>query len=89
MCVAYPMRVASVDAERATVALGETETDVSVELLDDVRVGDYVIVHAGFAIQKLSIAEAEETIRLLEQMVAGANSAGAGETSPPGEGRPE
>jgi hydrogenase expression/formation protein HypC len=83
------MRVASVAGERATVALGETQIDCSVELLDDVSAGDYVIVHAGFAIQKLGVAEAEETIRLLDQMVAGAGGdpAAAGEASPPGAGR--
>jgi hydrogenase expression/formation protein HypC len=38
-------------------------------LLDNVEVGDFVIVHAGFAISKLDLAEAEETLRLLEQLM--------------------
>ena len=78
MCVANPMRVARVDGDRATMALGTTELEASIELLDDVKVGDYLIVHAGFAIQKLDCAEAEETIRLLDAM------ARSGGVDPPG-----
>ena len=70
MCVAYPMRVTAIEDDTATVSLGETKLVVSTELLDDVRVGDYVIVHTGFAIQKLSVEEAEETLRMFEEMAA-------------------
>ena len=70
MCVAYPMSVKSLDGDRAVVSLGTTEQEASVQLLDDVKVGDYVIVHAGFAIQKLSVEEAEATLRLFEEIAA-------------------
>jgi hydrogenase expression/formation protein HypC len=86
VCVAYPMKVAALVApDRAQVSLGDVQAEVSIELLDEVREGDYVIVHAGFAIQKLSVEEAEETIRLLEAMVAGADARGSGATGPSGE----
>ena len=68
MCVAYPMNVKSIEGERAVVCLGTTEQEVSVQLLDDVTVGDYVIVHAGFAIQKLSVEEAQATIKIFEEI---------------------
>ena len=70
MCVAYPMKVTALANDRATVSMGTTETDVSVDLVEDIKLGDYVIVHAGYAIQKLSVEEAHETIRLLDEMVA-------------------
>ncbi len=74
MCVAYPMKVTALQDDTATVALGDTQTQVSCELLDNVKEGDYVIVHAGFAIQKLSVADAEETLQLLRQMEEAADS---------------
>jgi len=77
MCVAYPMKVTAIDDDTATVSLGETKLVVSTELIDDVQVGDYVIVHTGFAIQKLSVEEAEETLRLFEEMAAGENEGDA------------
>ena len=80
MCVAYPMRVEALSGDRATVSLGSTQTEVSVELLEDVQVGEYVIVHAGFAIQKLSIEEAEETLKLLEEMAKYSPDPGEAET---------
>lgn len=70
MCVAYPMKVTALADDRATVSMGTTETEVSMDLVEDIKLGDYVIVHAGFAIQKLSIEEAQETIRLLDELVA-------------------
>jgi hydrogenase expression/formation protein HypC len=70
MCVAYPMKVTAVKDDMATVALGDTQAEVSLELLDGVAEGEYVIVHAGFAIQKLSVADAEEALRLLAELDA-------------------
>jgi len=44
--------------------------DIGLQLLPDAKVGDYVLLHAGFAIQKLDLEEAAETIRLLEEISA-------------------
>jgi len=82
MCVAIPMEVVRVDASRgvvrsAGVELGSdgnlvhasnVELEVRLDLLEDVRVGDYVIVHAGYAIQALPAAEARETLAVLERL---------------------
>jgi len=68
MCLAVPMRVVAVNGNEAEVEQGGTKLRVRVDLVEDVRVGDYVLVHAGFAIQKLDEEEAFETLRLLEML---------------------
>ena len=70
MCVAYPMKVIAVEGAVATVSFGDTEQKVSLALLEDVKVGEYLIIHAGFALQKLSVSEAEETLKLFAELAA-------------------
>ena len=73
MCLAVPARVVDVsDPERAIVDLGGVRKHVSLALLDDVRVGDYVIVHVGYALQRLDTAEAERTLALFAAAAEGA-----------------
>ena len=67
MCVAVPMKVVSREGDRAVGLLGDTRREVGLALLPDVEVGDYVIVHAGYAIQRLDPEEALETLELLRQ----------------------
>jgi hydrogenase expression/formation protein HypC len=62
------MRVVAVNGNEVEVEQGGTKLRVRVDLVEDVRVGDYVLVHAGFAIQKLDEEEAFETLRLLEML---------------------
>jgi hydrogenase expression/formation protein HypC len=62
------MKVVAVNGNEAEVEQGGTKLRVRVDLVEDVRVGDYVLVHAGFAIQKLDEEEAFETLRLLEML---------------------
>ena len=66
MCLAIPARVVRLDApgDTATVDLGGVRKQVSLALLDDVAVGDYVIVHVGFALSRLDEAEALATLAL-------------------------
>lgn len=69
MCLAIPARVVAVkDGDIATVDLGGVKKDISLSLIDDVAVGDYVIVHVGFALQKLDAEEAERTLALFAEM---------------------
>lgn len=70
MCLAIPAKVTNLRDGMAVVDVGGAKREVSLLLLDDVKLGDYVIVHAGFAIQKLDKAAAEETLRLLREMVS-------------------
>lgn len=71
MCLAVPMEI----TEIAESGLGIGELDgsrheVDLSLLDDPRMGDYVIVHAGFAIEKLDVEEANERLKLFEELAA-------------------
>jgi len=68
MCVAIPMRVVEKEGDMGVVELGGVRRKVSLQLLDDVEVGDYVIVHAGFAIEKLDEETARETLELFESL---------------------
>jgi hydrogenase expression/formation protein HypC len=69
MCLALPAEVVSIDPgkETAVVALGGIKKEISVALLDDLSVGDYVLVHVGFALHKVSPQEAERTLRMIEE----------------------
>lgn len=68
MCLAIPTRLVAIDGEMAVGEVGGVERSVSIMMTPDVKVGDYVIVHAGFAIQKLDRAEAEENLKTLAAM---------------------
>ena len=68
MCLAVPFEVIELQDNRATACFGTTRREVFLDLLDDVKVGDFVIVHAGFAIEKLDKEEAEKTIALFKEM---------------------
>jgi len=68
MCVAVPMKIKKIKDDKGVVGIGGTEREVSFKLLNDIQVGDYVIVHAGFAIQKLDEKEALETLKLFKEM---------------------
>ena len=70
MCLALPMRVTALDGVRATIAAEGLEQECSVMLVPDAAVGDYVLVHAGFAISVLDEAEAQETLDLLREIAA-------------------
>ena len=70
MCLAVPMKVLEVSGARAVVDLGGVRRTVSLDLMEDVRVGDYVIVHAGFAIEKLDEQEANARLELFQELAA-------------------
>jgi len=69
MCLAVPVLVISVDGPAGVVDAGGNRVRADLTLVEGVRPGDYVILHAGFAIQKYSPEEAEETLRLFQEMV--------------------
>jgi hydrogenase expression/formation protein HypC len=68
MCLAVPLEVISIAGRRARVRSSGVELEAALDLVEDVAVGDYVIVHAGFAIQTLSAAEAAETLAILQRL---------------------
>jgi len=68
MCLAIPARVVEVaENDQAIVDLGGVRKDVSLALVEDVKVGDYVIVHVGYALTRLDPEEAEKTLALMAQ----------------------
>ncbi len=69
MCLAIPGRIVEIAGDRAKVQYGEGVTNTANVSLVDVKLGDYVLVHAGFAIQVLSEKEAMETIALWNEML--------------------
>ena len=72
MCLAVPMQITKIDGFNAHCVAKGVERDVSLFLLQDetIKEGDYLLIHVGYAIQKISEAEALSTWELLDQMLA-------------------
>lgn len=71
MCIAIPGKVEKVEYPYAIVNFKGTKRKVRIDLLDDVKEGDYVLVHVGLAIQKIDEEEAKKTQELLEKVFGG------------------
>ncbi|MFH1010145.1 MAG: HypC/HybG/HupF family hydrogenase formation chaperone [bacterium] len=65
MCLAIPMKLLEIDGVRGTVELSGMRKEIMLTLTPDVRIGDYVIIHAGYAIEILNEEEAHQTLDLL------------------------
>lgn len=68
MCLGIPSKIISINGDAAIVSVGGTEVEASLQLLNDVKVGDFVLLHTGFAIEKISDAEAKETLKILKKL---------------------
>ena len=68
MCLGVPAKIVRVEGKDAIAEVGGIRREVSIELLSDVKEGDYVIIHAGFAISKLDEEEAEIMLDLLSHI---------------------
>ena len=68
MCLAVPMKIIDKKDMIATAEADGVSMEVSLRLLDDAEVGEYVLVHAGFAIEKIDETEAAETLKLMKQI---------------------
>ena len=68
MCLAIPVRIKSIDGTDAEVEIGGTTRKTNLMLTPEARVGDYVLLHAGYAINILDQAEAEETLAIFAEM---------------------
>jgi len=72
MCLAIPAKVVQLrEGDQALVDLAGVRKEISLALVEDVRPGDYVIVHVGYALQKLDTREAEKTLALFAGLAAG------------------
>lgn len=85
MCLAVPLRVCSRAGTMAEVEIGGVRRRVSLVLTPEARVGDYVLVHTGFAIARLDEQEALETLALFAEMAEADQMAGETEAEAPGD----
>lgn len=67
MCLSIPAKVEEIHGDMAKVSVGGTFYNASLQMLDDIRVGDYILLHTGFAIQKISPEDAEETLKIFDE----------------------
>lgn len=67
MCLSIPAKVESINGEMAVVSVGGTTYDASLQMIDGVEVGDYILLHTGFAIQKISEEDAQETLKIFKE----------------------
>ncbi len=69
MCLALPAKIVAIDetTDMATVALGEVKKEISLALVDDVQLGDFVLIHVGYALNRVSPEEAELTLQLFAE----------------------
>jgi hydrogenase expression/formation protein HypC len=73
MCLAVPALIKSIDGQQAEVDIEGVRREVSLQLTPEVKVGDYVLLHTGYAIGVIDPAEAEETLKLLRQLSEASN----------------
>lgn len=69
MCLGVPMQVESIEGETAVCEIDGVRREASLMMVDGVKVGDFVIIHAGFAIEKLDETDAKETLALFRDLV--------------------
>lgn len=68
MCLAIPMKIKKINGEFAEVETGRLIRTVNIQMLSGIKPGDYVLVHAGFAIEKVDTKKAKETLRLIDEI---------------------
>jgi hydrogenase expression/formation protein HypC len=79
MCLAVPGRITEIEDTTAQVDFGGVTREASLVLVPDAAIGDFVLVHAGFAIEKLDESEAEETLRLFRELAHALDDDGKGD----------
>ncbi len=68
MCLAVPMKVIKIEGTKGITELANLQREIGLLLLENAKIGDYVIAHAGYAIQILDEKEALETLRILNNL---------------------
>ena len=74
MCLALPAEIIEIHGDMGTVNLGGIHKEISLSLVEDAAVGDFVLIHVGYALNRISPEEAERTLRLFAE--AGLEGAG-------------
>ena len=68
MCLSIPAKILSIEGNTAQASVGGAIIRTSLHLVEDVNVGDYILIHTGFALQKISEEEALEMIRIIREL---------------------
>jgi hydrogenase expression/formation protein HypC len=68
MCLSIPAKIISIEGTTARASVGGAIVKASLQLIDDATIGDYILIHTGFALQKISEEEALETIRIIRDL---------------------
>lgn len=68
MCLAVPLKIVKIDGNNAQAEIDGVARQIRIDFVKDVKIGDYVIVHAGFAIEKLKEEDAIENLRLIREV---------------------
>ena len=68
MCLAFPMRIKKIEKDTALVESDGLGRRINIQFLKNVKIGDYIIVHAGFAIEKIDEKRAGETLGLFNEV---------------------
>jgi len=67
MCLAIPLKIKSIKGHFAQAQIDGLKRTVNIDMVSGLKIGDYVLVHAGFAIQKIDPDKARETLRLIQE----------------------
>jgi hydrogenase expression/formation protein HypC len=67
MCLAVPMKIIEIKGDEAVVELEGFQKEINISLMEDIKIGEYVMVHAGFAIQRVDTSEIEATLEVLKE----------------------
>ncbi len=67
MCLSVPAQVISIEGDIAIVSVGGTIMNANLNLVEDIKIGDYILLHTGFALQKIDEKEAMETLKIFEE----------------------
>lgn len=68
MCLSIPAKITELDGEMGKASIGGSIIDVGLQLVDDVKIGDYVLVHTGFALEKIDEEEALKQLQILKDL---------------------
>jgi hydrogenase expression/formation protein HypC len=79
MCLAIPMQIVEIDGYDAVCSAGGVRKAIRLDLIDDAAVGDFVLIHTGYAIEKLDPEEARETLELIEKVYRAGTGRSRGE----------
>ena len=89
MCLAIPALIIEKDQMMVTVEIGGLTKQASVILLPDAKAGDYVLIHAGFAISLVDRREAQETLKMFDELLKGMADEPSFNSEPPFGGEPK